>query len=192
MNQHSDNTHTQEGSFLELFYNTLFSPEAAAHQIQFLREAHSTKLFIYSVLIVLLSSLGLSVSEGGVGFIFQATVLWLLQVLLLTLLAWLFRPEGSKTDFGLVFFYCAFAQAPLVFLGLAKLWANSPLIPTTLPTVICFAWSICLWAWAISNSLQISNFRAGIIVLLAILAPVLAVVALFAFILIFIISLVLG
>lgn len=188
MNDNPPMQNSTEVGFLELFYETLFSPREASAKIKYLRETDSSKLFLYAIATVLLASLGLSSSEGSLGFVIQAGIVWLFQVLILGLLAWLFRSKDSDTDFGLIFFYCAFAQAPLIFLGLAKLWVNSAVLPTTVPSMFCFAWSIALWGWAVANSLRIGNFKAAILVLLAILAPLILIVGLLAFIIISVMS----
>ncbi|MDJ0625342.1 MAG: hypothetical protein QNJ31_03125 [Candidatus Caenarcaniphilales bacterium] len=158
-------------SFLELFYNVLFKPNEAKTFIYYMREEDSLKLFFYSLAIVILSSMGLSSFEGNLNLILQSFISWLLIIFSLGLVAWLFRPKNSSFDFGLLFFFGAFTQAPLVFLGLAQLWANSYL-PTTIPIFICYLWSTCLWVWAISNSLKVGNLKACLMVLLTFLAPI--------------------
>ncbi|MDX1921217.1 MAG: hypothetical protein SFU25_10855 [Candidatus Caenarcaniphilales bacterium] len=167
----------EEIGFLELFYNVLFKPTDAKILIKYLRDEASTKLFLYSVFSVILGAVGLSSYEGNISVIFNSVFTWLFTVLLVGLLAWLLRPKESSFDFGLVFFFCAFAQAPLIFLGLANLWKNS-YFPTTIPSAACFLWSIILWIWAISNSLHIGNFKAVVLVVLTFVAPILIVLCL--------------
>lgn len=174
----TQNTDHEDVGFLELFYSVLFKPSDAKILIKYLREEASTKLFLYSVFAVLLGSLGLSSYEGNISIIFTSVFSWIFTVFFIGLFAWLLRPKDLPFDFGLIFFFCSFAQAPLVFLGIANLWKNS-YFPTTVPSSVCFLWSIILWIWAISNSLKIGNQKAIILVILTFLAPVILIFALF-------------
>lgn len=167
-------------SFLELFYNVLFKPQEARKLISYMREMDSLKLFFYSLTVVFLSSLALSAFEGSINFTIQSIVSWLLTIFSLGLVAWLFRPKEAEFDFGLLFFFGAFTQTPLIFLGLAKLWSNSYL-PTTVPIFICYFWSTCLWIWAIANSLKVGNLKACLMVLLTVFAPFIALIILFVY-----------
>ncbi|MFN5538560.1 MAG: hypothetical protein ACK481_00655 [Candidatus Melainabacteria bacterium] len=168
--------------FLELFYKTLFAPDQASQLIKDLREQDSTKLFFYSLLILLFSSLGISSAQGDFGLIFPIIIFWFILVSSLGLLAWHFRPNDRPLDFGLIFLFCAFAQAPLTLLGLAHLWASSA-FPATAPSLLCHIWAICLWGWAISNSIQNGPLKSGFMLATALLLPFVLLIC-FLFILI--------
>ncbi len=177
--------------FLNLFYDTLFNPELAGQKIKLLRDDHSSNLFLYSILIIFASSLAQSVKDSSILAAIQYAIIWFFSVTFLCLLAWLFRRDKDKpVDFGLILFFCAFAQMPLFFLGIGKLWENSSFLASSIPTIICFAWSLVLWGWAIANSLEIGKFKAALMVLLGFLAPFLGVVLLVAYLIIYIFSLI--
>jgi hypothetical protein len=169
-----------ESNFLELFYEVLFKPQNASERIKFLRQENSTQLFFYSILIVVLACLGLSALQGSLGALVPSIFAWLLTVIFFGLFAWLLRPKEVSIDFGSIFFFCAFAQAPLIFLGLSKIWETSA-FPTTALTVFCLAWSIVLWGWAISHSLNLGGLKSTILVLTFLLAPFLIVFVLLLF-----------
>jgi hypothetical protein len=164
----------QNFGFLELFYSVLFKPKQARLLINHLKSEDSTKLFGYAVLCLALGALGIASYEGTFLTVFNSVITWLFTVLLIGLLAWVLRPKAEEFDFASIFFFCAFAQAPLAFLGLASLWKNS-IFPTTVPSAICFLWSIMLWIWAISNSLQVGSLRAAVLVISAFLLPIIAI-----------------
>ena len=160
----------EQSGFLSLFYQVLFLPSQAAEQIKLLREKHSSKLFFYALGSLLLAGLGFSASQQSLNILIPSVFIWFATVLLFAFLGWVFRPQNIELDLGLLFFFCAFAQAPLVFLGLSKLWENS-IFPTTGPTILCLIWSMILWGWALVHSLQISVFKSIILVFLALMAP---------------------
>jgi hypothetical protein len=170
----------EDFDFPKLFYDVLFLPELASQKIKYLREENSTKLFFYSILILFLSSLGLAASQGSLGGAISSVLIWFTTVIFISLFAWLLRPREVGVDFGSIFFFLAFAQAPLIFLGLGKLWENSA-FPTTGPTVLCFAWSLILWGWALANSLRIGSLKAGFLIALTLLLPFIGVAILAVF-----------
>ncbi len=176
-------------SFLNLFYDTLFNPELTAEKIKLLRDDYSSNLFLYSISIVFVSCLAQSVKNSSIMVAVQYAIIWFFSAVFICLLAWLFRRDKDKpVDFGLILFFCAFAQTPLLFLGIGKLWENSSILASSIPTIICFAWSLVLWGWAIANSLEIGKFKAALIVLLGFLAPVLAALLLLFYLIIFFFS----
>jgi hypothetical protein len=169
-----------EITFLKLFYDVLFLPSYAREEIKLLREYDSTRLFFYAVGIILFSALGLSAIGKSLNILIPSIIFWLFTVIFFGVLAWLFRPKEITVDLGLLFFFCAFAQTPLIFLGLGKLWEHSA-FPTTGPTIICLAWSIILWGWSLNHALGIGKLKSAVLIVFALLAPFLFLAGLMVF-----------
>lgn len=164
------NHHYQQISFFQLFYDVLFLPNQASEKIKFLRYSDSTKLFFYALGIIFFAALSFSSAKQDLNFLIYSIIIWFSTVILIALFAWLFRPKEIEVDFGLLFFFCAFAQSPLIFLGLSKLWENS-LFPTTGPTILCLFWSILLWGWSFNHALSLGKLKSFFLLGFALLAP---------------------
>ncbi len=160
----------EEISFFQLFYDVLFLPSKASAEIKALRNYDSTRLFFYAIAIIFLGALSVSAGFQDLNFLISSVLIWFGTVILIALLAWLFRPKEVDIDFGLLFFFCAFAQTPLIFLGLSKLWENS-LFPTTGPAILCLFWSIVLWGWSFHHALDLGKLKAFFLLGFALLAP---------------------
>jgi hypothetical protein len=176
MDEYSEKQSLEKIGFIELFYKVLFSPNQAAFLIHQIRKDDSSGVFVSSLLSVLLSSLAWVSQEGSLSGIFSAVLSWFFSVVLIYCLSWLFGGEKREVEFSDVFVFCAFAQVPLIFIGVANLWSNSSLIPTSIPKIFIMLWSVLLWVWALSHSLKINRLKASMIVLFSFLAPVIFII----------------
>ncbi len=164
------NTNTEELNFLNLFYDTLFRPNKVAEKIKANSKTNSGLLFTYSLLILCLTSFASYAQNGNLNNIILNIFIWFLNVATLNLFAWLFRPEGLDFDSVELFYFSAFAQTPLIFLGLTQLWADSSLKLTAF-TALVYLWSICLWGWAFHHALVLKAKKVFFLALLVMVGP---------------------
>ncbi|MDX1918398.1 MAG: hypothetical protein SFT81_04585 [Candidatus Caenarcaniphilales bacterium] len=157
-------------SFPRLFFDLLFAPGLAADKIQLLIQSNRAEVYIYGIFVLVTALLAQSSVKGNAGEVIWGFGSWLFLTCLIGLFGWLLRPDTQRFDFAQVMLFMAFAQAPLIFLGITHLWEISILKISLLNNLI-YLWSICLLSWAISSSLQVSGFKAGTLIAVMILGP---------------------
>lgn len=172
-----DNTHITSTSLFDLFYLVLMKPIQAAHTIIEYSETYSLQLFIYSCLIILLSSLAQCVylENFSIFSVLSNAFIWFITVCFIGFIGWLFRAETDNNtpciNFRLLFFLCAFAQVPLIFSGIAYLWELS-FLKINLFHAFINLWSLILWGWALYFSLNLNIVKTFLLTMLVLVGPI--------------------